>query len=91
VTKDYSNPWSMGEHFAGVAYDQMVEDAAAFPKTTEEITWLVNKITPDWMHDIGVLTARQAGSKIAVPKDVVAAIEGGFRHKLNELLSRHMP
>jgi hypothetical protein len=86
---DYSNPWSMGKHFAELAYEQIREEAEP-PTSQEEVEEAVDRITPDAMNDIGVMMARQAGSKIAVPKDVVAGIESGFRQRLRELLSQHL-
>lgn len=83
------NPWSLGERFAQHAYDQILEDGQP-PASQEEIDRLVDEITPGAVHDIGVMMANARGQRIAVPKEVVAKIENGFRQRLRELLSQHV-
>jgi len=42
------------------------------------------------VNDMGIMAAQRAGSMLAVPKDVTAAIEEGFRERFTQLVLKSL-
>lgn len=72
--------------------EQFAEDGSPipFPEKPADVSDYVDKIAPGAVEDIGQMMAESRGSMIAMPKEVISAIEQGFRTRMTEVIVKSL-